>query len=1289
MFGGSKLGRGGGRTGGGGGGGANKRGPFPPPPHRLSGASSSSNRLPMGSSAAAARNRAAGRAGAGSGGGSKAAEETFSLVSGNNPLAFAMIIRLAPDLVEEIRRVESEGQTAKIKFDSMSNNPNGNVIDVGGKEFRFTWSRELGDLCDIYEERQSGEDGNGLLVESGCAWRKLNVQRVLDESTTKHVKKLSEEAERKFKSRRAIVLDHGGPSMKSQIKQLVAVEANTWKTQYKQKKEPPFKKRKVETLQVSGPPKSSIKSGVSSTATMKGRRSASPLPSSPGQPGAPASPGNIIKSNVSVEEITPNQVKGKEIAFNPEKEIPSRSSTPGHKGNSGAKPIDLQSMLVTLLMENPKGMSLKALEKAVGDKIPNSARKIEPIIKKIAIFQAPGRYLLKPGVELDDLKKLSCESGSSPEDNHIQTPATEDIHDKTPAPGLSVVEKVAADEMEEQAQSNSKFGDESIALEKVDIQQYSPDLFGEKKVSDNSEGRAGSSSDSGSDSDSESDSSDSGSDSGSHSKSKSRSKSPVGSGSGSSSDSESDASSNKEGSDEDVDIMTSDDEKDPNHKFQASKPGFSASPIPCRTDDGRPVQNVIDDKQDDDGSDAVDIEGHESDAVDIEGQGSDAIDIEGHGSDAVDIEKDLPDDEQEIEMAVNSSLDNRGDAKKAEDGIKKSSDQDERQNFIGNLFEDKETVASDSFRHEKFDSSERISKSKSKRGPDPKHINERSELAKRSKGESSVRLPISGVREAQLLESPPHLSPNRVAGEPYKGPATQIMNRADREWDADFASQKGYNQPFSGKPGSDIQQSGRKSFDQNARPKSHDTAKKPNKHGRKSSEKSFLAHEGYPTQRDKVYRDTQNEDSFPKEKKAPRNLKEAGSGAKNSIPFDSNYVKHGEMVSKVNETGQVPSAHMGNGRESQRKAPSSASQQYDSKRGPKLGNDLEFAKGRDAERYSKLLGQHKRLKKIFVVLHEELKINDYATLDTGRSMVGATRYFMVFLDFSFWVLFRTRNSVLGGVIQRIFKQAQRHHLVVRELGEEIDLEIGPGDDDPSFANTPLIGGPRESSAEEHDETKQTGMVSQLTNDDQMSKTQPAKRKKKVVKRWREEWADTYKKHRRNPYGNEGSRNMQMSALEEHNNKFHGWMTGVKLMYCMIFDVHVDSYISGSRQGPSIRGDGLTYQTSVGFSLRMDFFYLVLERLQCMFLKSLLLMRLLKDLCSVVAGELELNHECICTMSVSAVSNNKDAMKQTYQRVLKAATDFGYQKESPEALVHGAVISSFLTIAQAMTDQGCV
>lgn len=114
---------------------------------------------------------------------------------------------------------------------------------------------------------------------------------------------------------------------------------------------------------------------------------------------------------------------------------------------------------------------------------------------------------------------------------------------------------------------------------------------------------------------------------------------------------------------------------------------------------------------------------------------------------------------------------------------------------------------------------------------------------------------------------------------------------------------------------------------------------------------------------------------------------------------------------------------------------------------------------------------------------------------------------------------------------------------VQEMGagvEEIDLEMGPGDDDPNFGP----GGNSEGNEPQ-------GLL-ELT-----PKQQPRK-KKKVVKKWRDEWAETYKwayvavhdgtprifcsickeygrKHRRNPYGNEGSRNMQMSALEEHNN----------------------------------------------------------------------------------------------------------------------------------------------------------
>ncbi|XP_065634685.1 uncharacterized protein LOC136069755 [Quercus suber] len=207
MYGGSsKLGRGAGAGGVGRGAGAKRlSSSYPlPPTHRPTGGPPSSSRLSLGGrGSGSASNHPRSRSGAGSSAAAPMTEENFSLVSGNNPLAFGMIIRLVPDLVEEIRRVEAQGGTARVKFDANANNSAGNVIDVGGKQFRFTWSRD-GDLCDIYEERQSGEDGNGLLVESGCAWRKLNVQRVLDESTKNHVKKMSEEAERKLKSRKYV-----------------------------------------------------------------------------------------------------------------------------------------------------------------------------------------------------------------------------------------------------------------------------------------------------------------------------------------------------------------------------------------------------------------------------------------------------------------------------------------------------------------------------------------------------------------------------------------------------------------------------------------------------------------------------------------------------------------------------------------------------------------------------------------------------------------------------------------------------------------------------------------------------------------------------------------------------------------------------------------------------------------------------------------------------------------------------------------------------------------------------
>ncbi|CAL5378581.1 unnamed protein product [Camellia sinensis] len=41
-----------------------------------------------------------------------------------------------------------------------------------------------------------------FLYVAGCAWRKLNVQRVLDESTKNHVKMRSKEAKKKLRPRK-------------------------------------------------------------------------------------------------------------------------------------------------------------------------------------------------------------------------------------------------------------------------------------------------------------------------------------------------------------------------------------------------------------------------------------------------------------------------------------------------------------------------------------------------------------------------------------------------------------------------------------------------------------------------------------------------------------------------------------------------------------------------------------------------------------------------------------------------------------------------------------------------------------------------------------------------------------------------------------------------------------------------------------------------------------------------------------------------------------------------------
>ncbi|XP_075107415.1 uncharacterized protein LOC107770251 [Nicotiana tabacum] len=846
MYGGSgKLGRGGSGSGGRGGGVGkrNIQSTFQPPPLNRSTAATGGRLSLGGGGAAAPRNRNNNSATGPTS--SNGMEETFSLVTGN-PLNFAMIIRLAPDLVEEIKRVEAEGSTARIKFDTNANNSSGNVINVGSKDFRFTWSREPGDLCDIYEERRSGEDGNGLLVESGGAWRKLNVQRVLDESFKNHVKMRSEEAEKKLKSRKAIVLDHGNPSMKSQVKAMAAAEANPWRMGFKQKKEPPFKKRKAEPPP-GGAYGSAYKSGSSATTHSKGKPSASPLSSPPELSGAPASPfdnANLLKGQIAVDDVIPAQTMAK--ATSSDKEIPSKVTTSsshdkvGHKRHAGATSTDLRSMLISLLMENQsKGMSLKALEKAVGDTFPNSAKQIEPIIKKIAIYQAPGRYFLKPGVDIESFPKPAPESGSSPED-HCQPLSAPDKFDKLPAPEPVLPLKTDSSELEEGAVSDSKPQEASDAMEKIDILHHSPDR---------SVGLANSSSSSSSDSESES--SDSGSDSGSQSRSRSPSKSVA---SGSSSDSDSDASSNsKEASDEDVDIM-SDDDKETNHKPRASEQ------VQCGTLDFEPGQFKVGERDD--------------------------LNV----TDIVEIEKDLPHGDQVAEMAViPGSGPMRDDEKPVEEIRPLSSDRHEdkqSQVQMGELHHEAhivsyqkhhseiESVDKDSFKHEPSGGR----KSKSKRVRDEKRLVDKVDKNKRVKTQNVIQHQSSGHRNSNFVESS-HLSPDKPSEGPYKGLNMQQMDRTSR------------------KSASELLQPDRRSVDFTARGKAPTGSERPIKQGESSghttkyTERSLQMNEGLPSQRDKVSRESQDEYDFVSDKRE-RKIPKDGVGDQQRTSVDLNLSKY-------------------------------------------------------------------------------------------------------------------------------------------------------------------------------------------------------------------------------------------------------------------------------------------------------------------------------------------------------------------------------------------------------------
>lgn len=456
---------------------------------------------------------------------------------------------------------------------------------------------------------------------------------------------------------------------------------------------------------------------------------------------------------------------------------------------------------------------------------------------------------------------------SSPEHQQV-LPITECSRGQLPVPGGNNMEKLSVCEQNGEGSLDClpvHLAEQLSTQENVDIEHHSPGIFHEEKRSDNREGQARSSSDS----DSDSDNSDSGSDS----------KSVAGSDSGSSSDSEA-SSNSKDGSDEDVDIM-SDGDREPLLTIQSAEHG--AINLPGH------------------GSSAVKIEGHDSDAVDIDGHDSDAVDIDGHGSDAVDVEGNSSDEGHGSEADRTKFSDKNwrtetttGASPTANEEVGISGQEhfasghdelQERQNFIGQLFDDTENTTKDNCKNDKPDISERLEKDQNQKALDFEHYSQNSALEKNIKSQSCNQLPALG-KDSQRSEL-------KYDAELSKASASQTID------------------PLRGLQKSFIEKSNR-----HGQMKPVDSSGKSNKQSdalgnvRKSDDGDHFPHEMLSSRSGKALRDNQRDDVHLKNK-FPRNKNDGESAIRPSLPTETSNRKHGELDGSDKDPKNVSGLSLG------------------------------------------------------------------------------------------------------------------------------------------------------------------------------------------------------------------------------------------------------------------------------------------------------------------------------------------------------------------------------------------
>ncbi|CAK9875194.1 unnamed protein product [Sphagnum jensenii] len=498
----------------------------------------------------------------GSAGGSGAAfvapsqEESFQVLSldqGRPP--FAMAIRLTPEVLEDLKRAETEDVKCEMKFGVT---PAGHVIKVGDEEYKFSSAPEPGDLCDIYEEQQRGEDGNGVLKEAGSVWRKLSVLRILNASEKDRVKNRSKEAERQQKSRKYVFSIHHIIGQKSIQNGHMCAALFLAFAHFSSAPVVPIAKPK---------PAPTTAAMLATARAAKAASVTSPELLPPIRPQTAILPPSKGRPAVEEGDSVPVPVKTSIVAQNNNTPSPATTTSDtgvAPKAGGVVSPSELRNCLITLLTDNPKGLTIKAVEKALGEAMPHvkpERKTIEKAIKAIASYHAPGKYMLKEGV-----------SFAKPSPGSGRCPVTESMPSYKPESLNMKEQSLHLHESSADVELVSIRGDENTEQDLMEsggpLNQNSEGgkglamgfPKGEEKLVNSGGSDTSSCSDSGSDSDSESHS-------GSESHSCTRSAHAFGNGSrsGSGSDSDSDGSSSSGNEDanmdEDVEIMSEDEEK--------------------------------------------------------------------------------------------------------------------------------------------------------------------------------------------------------------------------------------------------------------------------------------------------------------------------------------------------------------------------------------------------------------------------------------------------------------------------------------------------------------------------------------------------------------------------------------------------------------------------------------------------------------------------------------------------------------------------------------------------------